>query len=124
GNNGGIYVSVAGGTLPYSFVWSNSQTTEDLTNLAAGIYTLTVTDADNCNVGVLITLGCDSVWPGDANYDGVANNLDLLPIGVAYGSTGTVRPGASNNWVGQAANDWGISLASGTDYKHIDCNGD
>jgi hypothetical protein len=29
---------------------------------------------------------------GDANYDGGANNLDLLPIGIGYGSTVIVRP--------------------------------
>ena len=33
----------------YSFTWSNGQTTEDLFNLSAGIYEVTVSDAANCN---------------------------------------------------------------------------
>jgi len=68
--------------------------------------------------------GGDCVWPGDANSDGIANNLDLLSIGTGYGSTGTARPGATTNWLGQLATDWADTLISGVNYKHIDCNGD
>ena len=45
---GAIDITTFGGTLPYSFSWSNFQTTEDITNLGSGSYTLTVTDARNC----------------------------------------------------------------------------
>ncbi|MEL7192773.1 MAG: hypothetical protein AAFO96_10070, partial [Bacteroidota bacterium] len=38
------------------------------------------------------------VWPGDANSDLVADNVDLLAIGLYYGSTGPTRTNASNNW--------------------------
>ncbi|MCF8373443.1 MAG: T9SS type A sorting domain-containing protein [Bacteroidales bacterium] len=44
-NNGAIDITVNFGTSPYSFAWSNGATTEDLTNLAGGSYTITVTDA-------------------------------------------------------------------------------
>ncbi len=46
-NNGAIDVSISPpGT--YSFLWSNGATTEDLTNLASGNYSLTVTTGVNC----------------------------------------------------------------------------
>jgi len=48
GSNGAINITVAGGTTPYGFLWSNSATTEDLTGLTAGTYSLTVTDAKGC----------------------------------------------------------------------------
>ncbi len=48
GSNGGIYISVTGGTAPYTFNWSNGSTNEDATGLTAGIYTGTVTDAHGC----------------------------------------------------------------------------
>ena len=48
GNDGAIDASVNGGTAPYSFSWSNSYTTEDLTNVTSGQYTLTVTDMNGC----------------------------------------------------------------------------
>jgi len=47
---GAIDVSLAGGKKPYTFRWSNNRTTEDLTNLAAAAYSLTVTDADTCRI--------------------------------------------------------------------------
>lgn len=65
----------------------------------------------------------DSVWPGDTDYDLVANNADLLPIGLAFGSTGTTRPNASLTWVGQPCYDWAGALSSGVNYKHSDTDG-
>ena len=44
-NNGSIDLTVSDGATPYSFIWSNGAITDDLSNLAAGTYTVTVTDA-------------------------------------------------------------------------------
>lgn len=51
-SNGSITVNVAGGTPPYGFAWSTGAITEDLTNLSAGTYSLTVTDAHGCTAGL------------------------------------------------------------------------
>lgn len=64
------------------------------------------------------------VHPGDANFDQVANNLDLLAIGLTFGQQGPARIRPSNQWVPQNALDWGDTLANGADYKHANCNGD
>jgi gliding motility-associated-like protein len=48
GTTGAIDASTSGGTIPYAFSWNTTAVSEDLTNLPIGIYTLTVTDVNNC----------------------------------------------------------------------------
>ncbi|UTW67759.1 gliding motility-associated C-terminal domain-containing protein [bacterium SCSIO 12643] len=47
--DGSITLTTSGGTGPYSFVWSNGSSTGGLSNLCAGSYTVTVTDANGCS---------------------------------------------------------------------------
>ena len=47
-NSGSVDIVPIGGTQPYSFMWSNGATTEDLVNVPAGNYFVTVTDAKAC----------------------------------------------------------------------------
>jgi len=44
-----IDLSVAGGVGPYTYTWSNGATTQDLTNVPNGTYTVVVRDANNCS---------------------------------------------------------------------------
>lgn len=55
-NNGAIELTVTGGTEPYSFVWSNGAVTQNLTDLYAGTYGITVTDANGCSAYNIIPL--------------------------------------------------------------------
>ncbi|MBK5284766.1 MAG: PKD domain-containing protein [Bacteroidia bacterium] len=47
-NNGSAAANFSGGTPPYSFLWSTSQTTQNISNLLPGNYTCTITDAIGC----------------------------------------------------------------------------
>ncbi|MCE7956142.1 MAG: hypothetical protein DYH00_10845, partial [Bacteroidetes bacterium CHB6] len=47
-NNGSITTSVSGGTPTYTYLWNTGATTSSITNLAAGTYTVTVTDSKLC----------------------------------------------------------------------------
>ncbi|MCO5288692.1 MAG: SprB repeat-containing protein [Bacteroidetes bacterium] len=55
GNNGGIYISVTGNS-PFTYAWSNGAVSQDLVNVAAGTYTVTVTDNSNCQAVVSRTI--------------------------------------------------------------------
>ncbi|MFN6093058.1 MAG: beta strand repeat-containing protein, partial [Bacteroidota bacterium] len=46
--NGSVDVSVSGGTTPFTYQWSNGSTSQDLSNLAVGTYTVTVSSANGC----------------------------------------------------------------------------
>ena len=49
-NSGTINLTASGGVLPYSYLWSNGVTTPNLSALAAGVYTLTITDNIGCQI--------------------------------------------------------------------------
>ncbi len=45
---GAINISVSGGVSPYSFMWSSGATTEDVSSLSSGTYSITVVDNSGC----------------------------------------------------------------------------
>jgi|GEM_PF-736582 len=55
--NGTASASATGGTAPYTYAWSNTQTGAALTGLTAGTYTVTATDANSCTGTTTVTVG-------------------------------------------------------------------
>ena len=54
--DGGINITPSGGLTPYTFLWSNGATTEDIQNVAAGNYSVKITDAAGCSTQKSYTL--------------------------------------------------------------------
>lgn len=48
GCNGAINITVIGGTLPYTYQWSNGPNSQDVTDLCKGTYSVMVIDGNGC----------------------------------------------------------------------------
>ena len=86
GTNGSIDVTTFGGTTPYTYIWNNGFTTEDLNNLSAGTYCGTVTDANGCTFSGCVTINENSAINAsvqsqtDATCNGDCNGTATLSI--------------------------------------------
>ncbi len=72
GNDGETAVMITGGTLPYSFNWSNGSDAEELNTLVAGNYLLTVTDVNGCSITESIEILDGYLF----NIAGIVSNTD------------------------------------------------
>lgn len=81
-SNGGVQLSVSGGISPYNFTWniSGPGNSPNGINLPAGVYLVTVTDANNCTV-----LGSGTVSNFNAPQAS-STKKDVLCFGTATGS--------------------------------------
>jgi len=55
-DNGGVNLTPSGGSPPYAYSWSNTATTEDISNIPAGAYSVTVTGSDGCTATASATV--------------------------------------------------------------------
>lgn len=119
---------IANGAMTYT--WSTAQNTSSISVNPNTTTTYTVWGANinGCvnsqTVSVIVNNTCADVWPGDANSDGVADNLDVLELGLHYTQTGAPRASVSNNWQSYFANNWIGTITNGSNLNHSDCNGD
>lgn len=118
----------ATGVSTYS--WSTGATTSSITVMptTSSGYTVNGTDAANCSytqtIALNVSQSCQDVWPGDANSDGVADNFDVLELGLHFSQSGPVRATTSNSWQSYYANNWAGTISNGKNVNHSDCNGD
>lgn len=85
--NGGAFASAAGGTLPYTYSWSDGAILGNDVNLCAGPYTVTVTDANGCTSTSTTTI----TEPATA----LSVILSETDVSCNGGSDGTVSTAAS-----------------------------
>ncbi|MCF8373341.1 MAG: T9SS type A sorting domain-containing protein [Bacteroidales bacterium] len=119
---GAIDITVSGGTVPYSFSWSNSSTNEDITNLGAGSYSLTITDGNNCTISNSYTI------TEATELGATATATEVLCNGDATGSidltvTGGTMPYTYSWSNGSSTEDIANVMAGTYAYTVTDANG-
>ncbi|MFD2524165.1 hypothetical protein ACFSR2_24945, partial [Emticicia soli] len=93
GKDGSVTVNPVGGNQPYTYLWSTTATTQTITGLAAGTYSVIVTDAKGCKIdvtGIVIT-------QPDALVPEVSSNSPVCEGGTI---TLTANGGTSYSWAG------------------------
>jgi hypothetical protein len=123
GNNGVINLTMTGGTSPYSYSWSNFETTEDIFNLAAGAYSVNVTDNNECVVTTNLVVNAPSnplIINGTVlNASGASNSDGNIDVTV----TGGTAP-YSFSWNNGSSSEDLTAVLPGTYYvTMIDANG-
>ncbi|BDS12079.1 T9SS type B sorting domain-containing protein [Aureispira anguillae] len=77
GSDGRITAVGIGGTPPYSYLWSNSQTSATATALVAGGYSVTLTDANGCLFSINDTVIAPTLVNATAS---ISSNYNGSPI--------------------------------------------
>jgi gliding motility-associated-like protein len=85
-DEGSIDLTVNAGTAPFSYAWSNGANSEDLTTLAAGDLSITVTDANGCTWDSLITVPAPAAITSDTLLSHYANGHNISSWGGSDGS--------------------------------------
>lgn len=91
GNNGAASVTASGGTNPYTYLWSNSATTMTITGLTAGTYSVTVTDANNCQKICTTTVNQPS-----CNLSALISGTNVSCYGMSNGNV-TISPSGNTS---------------------------
>ncbi len=100
GNNGAINLSVNGGTTPYFYNWSNSATSQDISSITSGNYSVIVTDGNSCTASLTATI----TEPATLSVSTSATNV--VCNGASTGAVSSTVSGGTSpyvyNWINNA----------------------
>ena len=106
-NTGGVFISAPGGVSPKTYLWSNGSVSQDISNVAAGTYTVTVTDANSCTSVLTATVN----GPAAA----LSQNISTTPTGCTSpnGTAEVVASGGTSPYSYLWSNGQTVSLVTG-----------
>ena len=122
-SDGGASSAVSGGTMPYTYLWSNGDMTSSTSMLAAGTYTLTIADANGCTSTGMVTIVEPTVLTVTTVVDSNVTCSGLANGGASAQANGGTMP-YTYSWSNGATTSSTSSLAAGTyQLTVLDSNG-
>ncbi|MBI1226452.1 MAG: HYR domain-containing protein [Bacteroidetes bacterium] len=125
-NTGSATVTASGGNGTYAYAWSNNATTPEITNLAAGNYTATITDSDNCTAtaSVNITqppaLNPNATATGETSVGANDGTASASPTGGVPNYTYAWSNGENTASInGLSPGNYTVSVTDGNNYTSI-----
>ncbi|MBL7916236.1 MAG: M4 family metallopeptidase [Bacteroidia bacterium] len=108
GGNGTIDITLAGGSAPYSYSWSDGSTNQDLQSTTPGFYTVIVTDAAGCSVTFVRQLTAPAAFSvgisaADANCGNTDGSITLSVVGGTAPYTYSWNNGATTSAISNLA---------------------
>jgi gliding motility-associated-like protein len=120
GNNGSASIVASGGTAPYTYSWSNGASGSVQNNLAAGTYTINITDANGCPEVNTITITqpvpvSASLSPSSANCNQPNGSITTTPSGGTAGYSYSWSPAGGNaqNPTGLTPGGYTVTITDG-----------
>jgi len=84
-NDGSIQITVFGGFAPYSYLWNNGATNEDIYNISEGYYNIQVTDANGCYTNSTVYINnINNYIINDTIYNTPVDTCFSFPVVDAY----------------------------------------
>ena len=118
---GEINISITGGLTPYSFLWSNGATTENLSNLGVGFYSLTLSDS----YAYVDTLSFFVLEPDPLEIEAIINNIESGDsVGSIILTTFGGTPPYSYFWSDSSISESLFSLSAGNYYVSVSDSND
>ena len=113
---GAIDITFSGGTPPYTFTWSNGDTSEDLIGITSGLYELTISDAEGCQQFVSATVSAipDTIPPVLTCPNDTA--VSLLPGSCSTFVDIPLSPATDNCGMDSVTNDYNFLPTLSDDY--------
>lgn len=97
-------LSVTGGAAPYSFLWSNANTAQNINGLCSGTYQVIITDANNCSVSANAVIGSGSCSSNTINLSIQSQDLSCVhPLDTMTAMVSGGNPPYSFSWSNGAA---------------------
>jgi hypothetical protein len=87
-DDGVATASPVDGTAPYTYLWSNAATSETISNLAAGTYTVTVTDNEGCTITGTATIESPAELVAITVVDSNVSSFGFSDGGLTAAATG------------------------------------